>query len=119
MWLSDRVVLLSTCVVVGMHWENGSLGGGVRPNNFPIPNWNHFPIVWEPKRPHFFSFRQLMKPFTLSSSECLCHVYVLPDRCHLVTSIRKYVNVAQVKGFMNCRKEKKSELLTFMQGLEI
>ena len=23
----------------------GGGGGGVRPNNFPVPNWNHFPIV--------------------------------------------------------------------------
>ena len=68
---SDRVVLLSTFVVEGMHWKGG--GGGVRPNNFPVPNWNHFPIVisleinfWEPKTPHFFSFRQFVKPFTLS-----------------------------------------------------
>ena len=51
----------------------GGGGGGVRPNNFPVPNWNHLPIVlsleinfWEPKTPHFFSFRQFVKPFTLS-----------------------------------------------------
>ena len=61
---SDRVVLLSTFVVEGMHWKEWF---------FPVPNWNHFPIVlsleinfWEPKTPHFFSFRQFVKPFTLS-----------------------------------------------------
>ena len=37
---SDRVVLLSTFVVEGMHWKEwflgGGGGGGVRPNNFTI-----------------------------------------------------------------------------------